>query len=241
MDGRGLESTRLDSTRLDSTRLDRHPSTRWTRGVTTTARDGRCERADARVRSVSVVRGVGAGADRCRRRRKRWMSARSIGRRIDGRRAGTSRGCDGRWSDRGGGGGWGARAGRARVRVMHHAARSGSVECVETCVALGAGADARTRAGNATPLHKACAGGHAEVVRVLLRAGSERAGGGRGRGDASAQGVRERGRARARAWWARRTRRRRTRGIGEERRRWKWRRRKRRARSRRRCSSQRLV
>ncbi len=56
--------------------------------------------------------------------------------------------------------------------VMHHAARSGSVECVETCVALGAEADARTRAGDATPLHKACAGGHAEVVRVLLRAGA---------------------------------------------------------------------
>ena len=57
-------------------------------------------------------------------------------------------------------------------RVMHHAARSGSVECVESCLALGAEVDARTRAGDATALHKACAGGHAGVVRVLLDAGA---------------------------------------------------------------------
>lgn len=89
-----LESFESTTTARPTTRGRRRPArARWTR-----ATEG--GRADARVRSVSVVGGVGADEDRCRRRRRRWMSARSIGRRIDARRAGTSRGCGGRWSDR---------------------------------------------------------------------------------------------------------------------------------------------
>ncbi|OUS48567.1 ankyrin repeat-containing domain protein [Ostreococcus tauri] len=57
--------------------------------------------------------------------------------------------------------------------ALHHAARAGSLACVEALLERGFDATATTVSGRATALHKACAGGHAMCARALVAAGGD--------------------------------------------------------------------